>query len=94
MGFPATEDMMLACKGDVPSCETCRGTGYYGRMAVYELVEISAALQDMITRRATLAELEVQAKSEGFHTMREYGWEKIVAGKTSVDEVVRATAGS
>jgi type II secretory ATPase GspE/PulE/Tfp pilus assembly ATPase PilB-like protein len=94
MGFPAKEDMMLACKGDVLSCETCRGTGYYGRMAVYEMVEISAALQDMITRRATLAELEVQAKSEGFHTMREYGWEKIVAGKTSVDEVVRATAGS
>jgi type II secretory ATPase GspE/PulE/Tfp pilus assembly ATPase PilB-like protein len=63
-------------------------------MAVYEIVEISGPLQDLITRRATLADLEVQAKKEGFRTMREYGWEKIVAGKTSVDEVVRATAGS
>jgi len=94
MGFPATGDMFLAAKGDLSSCETCRGTGYFGRMAIYEIVEISGPLQDLITRRATLTDLEAQAKKEGFRTMREYGWEKILAGKTSVDEVIRATAGS
>jgi len=94
MGFPATQDMLLAAKGEMTSCEACRGTGYFGRMALYEICEVSVPMQDLITRRATLADLEVQARKEGFRTMREYGWEKILAGKTSVDEVIRATAGS
>lgn len=72
-------------------CNACRGTGYHGRLAIYEMVVVTPAMEDLITQRASGSVLLKQARLEGFISMREYGWGKVLQGTTSVEEVVRVT---
>lgn len=73
-------------------CQSCRGTGHHGRLAIYEMVLITPVLQDMISRKASGNDLLKQARKEGFVSMREYGWRKVLAGTTTVEEVMRVTS--
>jgi type IV pilus assembly protein PilB len=70
-------------------CDRCRD-GYRGRAGIYELMEITADLQVLITPTTTSDQLEEAArKSQGFVTMLEDGFIKIVQGVTSLEEVLR-----
>jgi general secretion pathway protein E len=73
-------------------CQSCRGTGHYGRMAIYEIAMVTSALQDLISRKASGNELTRQARRDGFISMREYGWRKVLEGSTTVEEVMRVTS--
>jgi len=73
-------------------CDGCRNTGYRGRVAIYEICELTQPLQELVTDGARRRDIAEHARKDGFRSMREYGWEKIVEGITSVDEVVGATA--
>lgn len=69
--------------------------GYKGRMGLYEVIDVNEAIQDLILSRSTSAEIQRVAQSEGMITMREDGYLKALAGKTSLAEVNRvATADS
>ncbi len=69
--------------------------GYKGRMGLYEVIDVNEAIQDLILNRSTSAEIQRVAQSEGMITMREDGYLKALAGKTSLAEVNRvATADS
>jgi type II secretory ATPase GspE/PulE/Tfp pilus assembly ATPase PilB-like protein len=70
-------------------CATCRGTGFRGRIGLFELVTISDDVRDAITRRAGRAELRAIAERDGMTTLRADGWRKVEAGLTTVDEVLR-----
>ena len=72
-------------------CEACRHTGYRGRMSIYECIRLTAALGDLINRRASQAELLEQAVKDGYRFMREYGVRKIMQGLTTVEEVMAVT---
>jgi type II secretory ATPase GspE/PulE/Tfp pilus assembly ATPase PilB-like protein len=72
-------------------CESCRLTGYRGRMSIYELIRITPALADLISHRAAHQQLVVQATKDGYRPMREYGIRKILAGLTSIEEVISVT---
>ena len=72
-------------------CPTCRGTGFHGRMALFEICVLTQNMQDAIIRGATARELRAQAEQDGFVSMREYGWEKIRQGETTLEEVLSAT---
>ena len=72
-------------------CEKCRHTGYRGRMSIYELIRVTAALGELITKRAPHHELLQQAIKDGYRFMREYGVRKIMQGLTSVEEVLSVT---
>ena len=72
-------------------CEQCRGTGYRGRMALYELVRITAAMGELITHRAAQQAVQQQAVKDGYRPMREYGVRKVLAGQTTIEEVVSVT---
>ncbi len=72
-------------------CEACRSTGYKGRMSIYELVRITPAMGELITHRASSQQLYQQAYKDGYRPMREYGVRKILAGNTSIDEVISVT---
>ncbi len=74
-------------------CETCRYTGFHGRIAIYELCHVTEKLGEMIVSGASIQELRNQARIDGFHTMREYGRQKVLEGLTTIDEVCLATAG-
>ncbi len=74
-------------------CETCNGTGYKGRAGLYEVMALSPELRRMILRGASVAELRDQAVSEGMLTLRMDGMKKIERGVTTLEEVVKETAG-
>jgi type IV pilus assembly protein PilB len=74
-------------------CETCSGTGYKGRAGLYEVMALSPELRRMILRGASVAELRDQAVSEGMLTLRMDGIKKIERGVTTLEEVVKETAG-
>jgi len=73
-------------------CKKCRGTGYRGRTAIFELLDIDDKLRELITRPATTAELRAAAIDLGMTTMLRDGIEKATQGITTVEEVLRVLA--
>ena len=73
-------------------CERCAGTGYSGRRAVFEVLDIDDELRHLITRGASEAEIESCAKARGMSTLIEDGVRAALTGETSLDEVLRVTA--
>ncbi len=74
-------------------CEACSGTGYKGRQGLYEIMALSPELRRMILRGASVAELRDQAVAEGMLTLRMDGMKKIERGVTTLEEVVKESAG-
>jgi type IV pilus assembly protein PilB len=72
-------------------CERCRRTGYKGRLGIFELMELNEELRDMVTKNPGLGELRRAAIRNGMVTLREDGINKVAAGLTSVEEVMRVT---
>jgi general secretion pathway protein E len=73
-------------------CPECQYTGYKGRVGIYELVGVSETIRDLILARAPLAELQRQAREEGFRDLATDGLVKAWRGLTSVEEVHRVTS--
>ena len=73
-------------------CAECDGSGYRGRLAIFELLVINDELQTMIHHQAGTVNLRQKARSMGMHTLREDGLRKITAGLTTIEEVVSITA--
>jgi type IV pilus assembly protein PilB len=72
-------------------CGTCNGTGYKGRVGLYEVMEISEGIRDLIMVGATAVEIKRKALEEGMLTLRMSGLEKIRNGVTTIEEVLRET---
>ncbi len=73
-------------------CESCRGTGYQGRLAIYEMCLVTQGLQHLINSRAHPSEYYLQAVKDGYLPMRNYGWFKVLDGETTLEEVLSVTA--
>jgi type II secretory ATPase GspE/PulE/Tfp pilus assembly ATPase PilB-like protein len=87
-GFELTASARLM-KG--AGCKACRNTGYRGRVGLYELLEVSDPLREMIMERKSAHELAARARADGhLSTLRDDGYEKARAGVTTVEEVLRA----
>lgn len=90
VGLPASEiGEIKTFKG--AGCPACNGTGYKGRVGLYEVMEISEDLRELILVGASGLELRRKAIEEGMLTLRQSGLEKIRQGLTTVEEVVRET---
>ena len=72
-------------------CRKCRGTGYYGRTGLFELMMSSEAIRQNIMDRAPTGRVLTTAKAEGLRLLREDGWMKVRNGITTPEEVIRAT---
>jgi len=72
-------------------CERCFGSGYYGRMGIFELMDLNEELRRLIMTNADATNLTEAARRNGMHTLREDGWTKVAAGVTTVDEIIRVT---
>jgi type IV pilus assembly protein PilB len=72
-------------------CDKCGGSGYKGRLGLFEVMEISEKLRELIVTSAPISELRALARREGMLTLRESGLQKVREGLTSVEEVVRET---
>jgi general secretion pathway protein E/type IV pilus assembly protein PilB len=74
-------------------CRTCRQTGYRGRMGIFELMVTGEDIRDLVVQRVNAGVIRHQALKNGMVTLRQDGWRKVLQGKTTIDEVARATAG-
>jgi len=73
-------------------CRECYSTGYSGRIAIFELLPSDAELRQLCTRSASANEMKNYAVSRGFRTLRQSGWNRVLDGQTSIDEVERVCA--
>jgi type IV pilus assembly protein PilB len=74
-------------------CEKCNGTGYKGRVGLYEVMEVTDSLKELILVGASGLELRRKAMEEGMLTLRQSGLRKIKDGVTTIEEVLRETVG-
>ncbi len=74
-------------------CEQCRGTGYKGRMGIFEIFGIDDEVRHMINKRTSTVQLRQRARELGMRTLREDGVRKVLAGLTSAEEVISITIG-
>ena len=70
-------------------CQACRGTGFRGRVGIFELVLFSEEMKEGIVRGLSRHDLLELAMEAGMRSMREEAWEKVVAGVTTIEEVQR-----
>ncbi len=77
-------------------CDSCRGTGYRGRIGLFELMEMTDEIAELIVRRASAGQIREAAIASGMITLLEDGVDKIMNGITTVEEVTRvvSTAGA
>ena len=72
-------------------CLVCRNTGYVGRDGIFQIMPMTQRVRGMVARQAPAPEIVEAARGEGMRTLREAGIEKVLAGTTTVAEVVRVT---
>jgi type IV pilus assembly protein PilB len=72
-------------------CDTCNNTGYKGRVGLYEVMEITEELRELILVGASALELRKKAVEDGMITLRRSGLQKVIDGVTTIEEVARET---
>lgn len=72
-------------------CERCSGSGYKGRVGIYQIMPITEAIEQIILTHGTALEIEAQARRDGVKTLREAGLVKVKQGMTSLEEVLGCT---
>jgi type II secretory ATPase GspE/PulE/Tfp pilus assembly ATPase PilB-like protein len=73
-------------------CHSCNYTGYRGRTAIHEIMVLTDDLRTLVLKSASSDKIRVKAREEGMRTLREDGWQKILRGETTMEEVMRVTA--
>jgi type IV pilus assembly protein PilB len=92
LGYTEEEANTIKClKGK--GCPTCGGSGYKGRLALYEIFPITAEIKEMILEGASADELKKTGMRLGMRSLRMSGLHKVKEGVTSIEEVVRVTFG-
>jgi general secretion pathway protein E/type IV pilus assembly protein PilB len=89
IGFPAAEAAQIR---QAVGCERCRQTGYQGRAALFEICRITPALEEMISQGKPAETLRAKALQEGMVPLRQDGWNRVIAGLTTIEEVMRVTS--
>ncbi len=74
-------------------CPACHGTGYRGRLAIVEIFPVDDTVRRLVYDRASAGRLRAAARAAGMRTMRADGVRKILAGRTTIEEVLSATVG-
>jgi len=91
IGFKADSGKVKFYRGK--GCDACLNTGYKGRVGILEVLNLTPKIKSMILANAQEYQLREQARREGMKTLRENGIELALQGLTTVDEILRVTAG-
>jgi general secretion pathway protein E len=85
---PAEAEQIDHLRGPV-GCDRCRGTGYRGRIGIFEILKPGEELHDLVLKRESTRALSQSARRHGMRSLEQSGWEKVRAGNTTLDEVLR-----
>ncbi len=72
-------------------CRVCRGVGYRGRIGIFELLVVNDEIRRLANDRSSTGDIQKAATRAGMLTLRQDGWQKVLQGQTSVEEIVRVT---
>lgn len=89
LGFSAKQEEEILFRGK--GCQDCRSTGYRGRTGIYEILLLSESIRELILTRASSQQIKKKALEQGMITLRQDGWQKALAGITTIDEVIRVS---
>lgn len=94
-GFKSKDPNELVTLYRGEGCDTCRHTGFKGRLGIYELMRLNDEIRELVVRRAPLADIREAAKANGMRELKDDGLDKVLQGITTPDEVMRVvfTAG-
>ena len=84
----------LAAEGPIyeaVGCDECRGNGYKGRTGIFEILPVNDDVRPLIIAHASASDIKSQALKHGMRTLRDDGWDKVLAGVTTIDEILRVT---
>ncbi|MFA5933344.1 MAG: GspE/PulE family protein [Microgenomates group bacterium] len=84
--YPAEKPILLFKGG---GCAECGGTGYQGRIGIFEVLTVSSKIMQMILERASAQAIETESIAEGMITLKQDGYMKALEGVTSLEEVLR-----
>lgn len=73
-------------------CDRCRNTGFAGRLAIYEVILLTHAMQELVAHGAPAPKMREQAFRDGYVPMRTYGWHKAMQGMTTIEEIISVTS--
>ncbi|MCF3650794.1 GspE/PulE family protein [Synoicihabitans lomoniglobus] len=85
---PSEADQVTTLKGPC-GCDRCRGTGYRGRIGIFEIFRLNEELHELVLQRESTRTLAQVARKHGMRTLGQSGWEKIKDGNTTLEEVLR-----
>ncbi len=92
VGFPWTPGEPPPTLHRAAGCSHCAQTGYRGRTALHEVMPVSEAIERLAVARASADDIRRAAVAAGMKTLREDGWLKVLAGDTSIEEILRVVA--
>jgi len=72
-------------------CDECRGNGYKGRTGIFEILPVTDEIRPLVVSNASASAIKQTALEHGMKTLREDGWDKVLAGVTTIDEILRVT---
>ncbi len=89
LGLDQAEADLIESLNAPVGCDRCRGTGYRGRIGIFEIFKLNDELHELVLKRESTRTLTQCARKHGMRTLQQSGWEKIKAGQTTLDEVLR-----
>ena len=89
LGLPESDAAGVTHLHNPVGCDRCRGTGYRGRIGLFEILKPTDELHDLVLKRESTRTLAECARANGMRTLGQSGWEKVKAGHTTLDEVLR-----
>jgi len=91
IGFLSEDDetAMTLYKAKPGGCPFCNGTGFRGRVGLYEVLSVDEDIEKLVVTMATAHTIGMAARENGMRTLRQDGWVKVKRGVTSIEEVLR-----
>jgi type II secretory ATPase GspE/PulE/Tfp pilus assembly ATPase PilB-like protein len=89
LGCDTEENALVTALKSPVGCDRCRGTGYRGRIGIFEIFRLNDEMHELVLKRESTRTLTDCARRHGMRTLGQSGWEKVKAGHTTLDEVLR-----
>ncbi|WP_299461699.1 GspE/PulE family protein [uncultured Gimesia sp.] len=90
---PDFPDLNISELWEPVGCRHCREMGYSGRIGILELLVNDSVIRKLCTEHASSGQIRDYARKNGWQTLRDAGWQKVIEGVTSLDEILRVTKG-
>ncbi|MBL7076003.1 MAG: type II/IV secretion system protein [Kiritimatiellae bacterium] len=90
LGFPM-EKLSTGIIYEPSTCEACRMTGFRGRGGIFEVLHVTEGIEALVVARSSAHDIKAKSIEQGMVTLRDDGWQKVLNGFTTIEEVLRVT---